>query len=304
MERIKHNPILIWIKNRIKANKNVILVVNGATGSGKTYSAIALAKQIADMFKTNFSIKENLDFNFTGLIKKMDLPQNGRKGTVFIFEEVGAAGSEAASMEWQSKTNRFFNSFLQTSRHQNQILIFTCPFFANLDKRCRSLAHMQMQTDGIDFKKKIAFLRPYRIQVNSRTGQFYFKYLRCYYEGKYFKFKRLEVPHPPMDMSEEYEKIKTKYTNQMRKDIIDKSKEKPKTKSKVDLEKLKDYINKDMKTSEIAKIYGVTERTIQYKTKKLRENNEIQVNNIRKQGISDTKRQKPSISTQLGGYDK
>ena len=61
-----------------------------------------------------------MDFNFKDLLKKMQLPQNQKPGTPFIFEEVGSFESGASARAWQSQANKFFFSFMQTSRHRNQ----------------------------------------------------------------------------------------------------------------------------------------------------------------------------------------
>jgi len=136
MEKLK-NPILKWVKWRIKRNKNCILIINGGTGSGKTYSGATLACDVASMLGTSFTAENNIDFTFKGLLQKMELPQNKKAGTPFLFEEVGAVGGGAASRDWQSKANKFFFSFMQTARHRNQVLIFTCPSFAALEKETR-----------------------------------------------------------------------------------------------------------------------------------------------------------------------
>ena len=220
MESLPVRPISVWVKNRIVKNSSVIISINGGTGTGKTYTGIELGRQYAEELGTPFSIKDNMDFNFHKLLKKMQLPQNQKPGTVFIFEEVGSFESGASSRGWQSQANKFFFSFMQTSRHRNQILIFTCPHFSFLEKGARSLVHMQMEMAGINHAKRIAYVKPYRIQVNSRTGQFYFKYLRFTYKGKKHKLSRLEVPHPPQDMVDEYEIIKTAFTSALNKTII------------------------------------------------------------------------------------
>ena len=264
MEKLPINPVLVWIKNRIKNNKNEIIVINGPTGSGKTFAALSLCNQISEMLNTNFNLKDNMDFSFSQLLKETMLPQNQKPGTPFLFEEVGVVGSGSAARQWQSKANQFFFSFMQTTRHRQQILIMTCPHFSFLEKGTRSMVHLQMETAGIDFKRKIALLKPFRIQVNSRSGQFYFKYLRIRYKGKRYKLKILEVPYPPQDMVNEYEIIKTRYTTKLNKSIIAAEKEeaKPKSKSKVDDKKLKELMEQGLNNVQIAKILGVSRLTV------------------------------------------
>lgn len=266
MEKLKIDPIRKWVSKRIKQNKNVIISINGSTGSAKTYSAISLGYTYAKALGTNFTIKDNVDFNFKELLKKMQLPQNQKPGTPFIFEEVGSFGSGASSRSWQSQANKFFFSFMQTSRHRNQILIFTCPHFSFLERGARSLVHIQMETAGIDFSKRVAYLKPYRIQVNSRSGQFYFKYLRVTYQGKRFKFKKMGVEHPPQDMADEYEIIKDKFTSDLNKSIIaqEEATDKPKKeKNPVMLDRLlANQASSGLTNKEIANLSGHGEATV------------------------------------------
>lgn len=212
---MKH-PGIEWIKNRvINQNKNVIIIVNGATGSGKSFSAISIAHTLSQELGTHFTIQDNLDFKFTSFIKKTLLPANNMPGTCFIFEEVGAAGGGAASREWQSKANLMFNSFLQTARHRNQILIMTTPYFSFLDAASRKLVHIQMDMQYINFRTKQAVIKPYFMQVNSRTGKIYFKLLRYKVKNKIIKLSGWVIKLPPEDLIKEYERIKEIYTAEL-----------------------------------------------------------------------------------------
>jgi len=237
MEKELINPILLWIKNRIERNKNAIIIINGPTGSGKTYAALDLGYKCAKMFETHFSIETNVGFRFEELLEKTLLPENTKPGTPFIFEEVGAFGGGAAARSWQSKANQFFFSFMQTTRHRQQILIMTCPHFSFLERGARSLVHMQMEMDHINFSNSTSVLRPYRVQVNNRTGKFYFKYLRVKKGGKTLKFNRLILNMPTKSLVDPYEVVKNRYTTELNRKII---KEQKKGNKRKDI-----YINKD-----------------------------------------------------------
>jgi len=262
MIKLKHNPLLAWLNWRIKRNKNAIILIVGPTGSAKTYSGIMLAIQCAKMFGTNFTIQDNLDFKFGGLLKKTKLPHNKKPGTPFLFDEVGSTGGGASSRDWQQKGNKFFFSFVQTSRHKQQILIMTCPVFGFLEKGVRSMAHMIMETKNIDFNKNLAYIKPYQIQVNSRTGKMYFKYLRFRHKGIKSKLKLLAIPLPPQDYIDEYEKVKTKFTSQLDQDILDAdAAEKPPT-PKITTEIVEYHKQKGLMVKEIAKLLGVSRQTV------------------------------------------
>lgn len=270
LDNTKH--ILGYVNQRIKKNKNVIMVINGATGSGKSYGGVELGREIAEMFGTNFSIKENVGFEFKDLLKKTMMEKNKAKGTVFLFEEVGAFGGGASSREWQSKANKFFFSFMQTTRHRNQVLIFTCPNFANLDAGARQLVHINLVTRGIDFKNNISYFKPYFLQINTRTGKTYFKYMRFKGENKPFKIKlkQIGLKLPTNEMIEEYEKIKTGYTTRLNETILNDGEEVKKvSRKRIDGDKIERLHHKGFGTDDIAELLGYSDWSVR-KVKKER----------------------------------
>lgn len=278
MTKFLFNPLVDWVVWRIDRNKNAIIVINGSTGSGKSWSAISLAEEIAKKLDTPFTINGNVDFSFSGLLKKTMKEENKKPGTCFVFEEVGAVGGGAASREWQSKANKFFFSFMQTTRHRNQILIFTCPMFSFLDAGARSLVHMQLLMSGINYEQEKAYVTPYALQVNPRTGKTYFKKLRFKWEGKNYKLDRHAIVKPPLDMVNEYEKMKTKYTTQLNINIIKEEeefiqsqhkKQHNKLKRQEELDKVRTLLHKGLTQEEIGKIIGKSIRTVRNIKRKL-----------------------------------
>jgi len=262
-------PILKWVQGRIKANKNCLVVVNGSTGSGKSYLCLSLAQQIAESLGTNFTIEDNLSFKFPELLKKMKRPQNDKPGTVFIFEETGAFGSGSSSREWASKSNKYFFSFMQTSRHKNQILLMNTPNFSFLEKGSRSLVHMQLQVTGIDFSKKVCYAKPYRIQINSRSGRFYFKYLRLIQNGRRVKLDKIAVSHPG-EIAKEYEIKKTEYTDALNQEIIDEE-EAAEKKKPITTNELNRLVKQGYNNVQMAEHFNCSTKTIQRHRKLLKE---------------------------------
>jgi hypothetical protein len=256
------NPLHNYIIWRVKKNKNAIVVWNGPTGCGKTYGAIGDCYELARLLGTNFSVKANVDFRFDKMLEKMALPENQKPGTCFVFEEIGVTGGGGSSREWQSKVNRFFFSFLQTARHRNQVLMFTCPHFSFLEKGSRTLVHLQMTSDRIDFKKKLSYWHPYYLQTNQKTGKTYFKYLRVKTDGVSCKYKTHTVVLLPQEVIEEYEKLKTDFTTGLYKQA--RELEAPKRQvGKVDKEMAIAMVNNGVDMGKIASHFGVTKEAIQ-----------------------------------------
>lgn len=257
-----------WIADRIKRNKNAIIVINGATGSGKTYSALSMAIMVAKRMGTRFTAEGNIDFSFSDLVSKINRPENRPAGTPFIFEEVGAVGGGASSREWQSAQNKLFFSYMQTCRSLNQVIFFTCPNFGYLEKGARELVHSQINTLTINGYTKRAILQPFIIQTNNRSGKQYFKYLRFQYKKKKLKLKTIEVPYPKDDnnknLVEEYEDMKAKFNEKIKTMITDSQKEIKERKERVepDVIRLKHLIEKGLSASEIAAIMNLSTRTV------------------------------------------
>lgn len=266
----KKKVIIAWIKKRIEKNKNLILVINGETGSGKTYAALRLAEDLSKELGNEFTIKNNMDFNFVSLLEKMEYVDGNKKpGTVFLFEEVGSIGSGAGSKQWQSKANQMFSSFGQTSRHLRQIFIMTCPLFTNLQSDTRKLCHMQWEMAGINYQNKLSYVRPFRLQVNQTSGKMYMKYLRFKKDGRGYRLKRLDMEMPSQSIVEEYEKAKHKFTSTLNRSIIEKTHEEANKKhgnAIVDKELVQMYLEQGKSVREIATKFGVTTQGI-YKIK-------------------------------------
>jgi len=222
----KKKVLYNFIKDRIDHNKNFIEHIAGETGSGKTYVGLRECVDLSQIFGTPFSIENNMDFNFVNLLKKMQLQGNDKPGTCFLFEEVGSIDSGADSQEWQKKENQFFSSFMQTSRHKQQILIFTSPMFTNMQKKTRELCHMGMTMLSINPSTKLSSVKPLRIQVNRVSGKMYMKYIRFKYESLRYKLGRVEFELPPPEIIKQYEDAKTKFTTKLNDKIIDYSKPK------------------------------------------------------------------------------
>jgi len=155
---------------------------------------------------------------------------------------------------------------------------------------------MQLEAAGIDQVKKVCMMKPYLIQVNSRTGKFYFKYLRFSENGRSFKFSRLAVPHPPLELANEYEEMKSQFTNKLNQKIIDEEQkivDKNKGKvitwqqpKKINEDKLKEMIKNGMKNAEIAAVFDCSPRTVNDYRSKLRAKEALALESGRDGGVS------------------
>jgi len=279
------SPFIGWIAHRIRKNKNAVGLFVGATGSGKSLACIDLASRLSEEFGTPFSIEGNVAFDFREMLKKMQRDENGKAGTVFVLEEVGSVGSGAASTQWQTKANAFFSSFLQTSRHRNQILLLNTPAYGFLMKSARMLLHFQVEMASINQTDNTSSGKFYICQTNARSGKVYMKYLRVTLNGNKQCFPMMKFYLPSKDVVKSYEEKKFAFTSQLNQQIIDTDDKGNKIDVKkgkqgehihIDYDKLRAYLKKGVVKNDIAKVFGVCKATLFAHIHKLEEmDNEV-----------------------------
>ena len=215
------------IRNRmIRQNKNWLCVICGSPGSGKSYSALTMAKELCDRFDENYLVLTPEKF-----IEKINDRDNLQKGDIIIFDEAGVGLS---SRNWQSLQNKLMGLIFQTFRHLNLGVIFTVPNLSFIDVQARKLFHTYLQTNYIDEKKKLCYIKTYDIQHNSMLDKTYYKRPTFIVNGKRFKMRLLGVGMPPKSILQPYEKMKSEFTRKLNEEalqtIMDKTKKKEKAK--------------------------------------------------------------------------
>lgn len=199
------------VKNRLhKRNKNWLAIVCGETGSGKSYTALKIAKAIDPSFNIDrvvFTVKEFMELVTSKKIKR---------GMVIVFDE---AGVQIASREWYSLRNKSINYVLQTFRHQNLGVIFTTPTFDFIDKQTRKLFHAYIETQKINKKHKYVLVKWLNLQPNPKYDKTYFKYQRTSKDGTY-KINRVKIYKPEKDLITEYERKRRKYTTKLKNEVL------------------------------------------------------------------------------------
>jgi ABC-type dipeptide/oligopeptide/nickel transport system ATPase component len=225
-----YDYFIMYIKSRIKKNKNFLAAITGPTGSGKTYSSLRIAQDLDPEFNSErvvFTPNE-----FISLINHGNL----KSGSVIVFDE---AGVSLNNREWQSKSNNLIQYILQTFRHRNYIVLFTSPDFAFIDKASRKLFHSYMETSGINFEKKVCNIKPLMIQISQRTGDMYFKYLRMKSEGVgKARIGLIQVQLPNKNLIKDYEIKKTNFTKELNEKIEAEFTDEKKNAKDIKIEKL------------------------------------------------------------------
>lgn len=207
--------IVTYIEQRIRKNKNMLICFTGGTGSGKSYSAIRLGELIGEALGVEFN-EEFITFE-PGEFMRMVNSDKMRRGSVLILDEAGVVIN---ARTWQSKINMMINYLTQTFRHRNYVTVFCVPDMSFIDKAVRKLFHCYMETESIDYGKKVCWCKPFMLQNNQRTGDTYYKYLRFKVPGKgVTKLERVGFSLPSKELREAYEDKKLAFTDRLNQDI-------------------------------------------------------------------------------------
>ena len=115
------------VAKRVQSRKqDILILMNGNEGSGKTNASIALAYRIADLTGREFG-NENVFFN----IDKMMEYAGNTKEKVIIWDEA-ALGGLASS--WSAPSQRKLKAMLMVCRKLRHVFLFNIPRFYRLNR--------------------------------------------------------------------------------------------------------------------------------------------------------------------------
>jgi ABC-type dipeptide/oligopeptide/nickel transport system ATPase component len=231
-------------------NKNILAVVIGETGSGKSLSAISLAyhlektvaKRLKELGKTDaiinpetihdrvaLSTKQFLEIADTEKVvdgKKIRyVPKHLKKGNFVVFDEMGAG--EMDNQSWQTNVAKAINHVFITFRSDNIGVIMTVPYKEWINKKIRQLIHYTFETVDILYHRRRCVLKPKASKNNYISGEGTSPYLKVSLPSqprKKVKLVRIFVDMPPARIRNIYHQKKDEFNfdkKQMAKKEID-----------------------------------------------------------------------------------
>lgn len=253
-----------YIKWRTAKQKNFLCTCIGQTGSGKSYTNLK-AMEILNPHKKPEDIIKNTCFSGLEFLERLNSGEL-KRGDCLTWDEVGIGLS---SKDWQSMSNKLINFILQTFRHLGLVVFFNTPSFSFIDASSRRLFHSIWETVGINYVNERCEVKPLLLQVDSRTGKVYFKYLRVN-DDKHGQIpvKRLYLSLPSKELRVLYEAKKKKFTTKLSESILEelqeleakKGKSKPLTERQ---QEVLDLISSGLTTKQVASKLGVSREAIQ-----------------------------------------
>jgi len=192
-EHIKRDPFLWRVFSRLNyEDKNVLMLIVGETGIGKSISGISIAKKIDitpignGKYEENFVVEaDNRGIpspetrvvfsarDFMRLVKS-----NIPKGSVIVWDE---AGIENDNTSWYEKKSKLIKYVMQTFRKRNYLLIMTVPDEESVTISTRRLVHVI--ADVFERDDNYASIDIRWLQRNRRTKKTYPKHT-TYYDEK------------------------------------------------------------------------------------------------------------------------
>lgn len=163
-DRVFKNPLYEYINDSIwKHNKNVLIVITGSVGAGKSYVGLKIASEIDPTF-THETMKDRIFVEPEDFLKRIvDRENKLEKGQVLLMDECGVS---ANSRTFMSRTNLALSYISQTVRRRNLVIIMCLPSFSMLDSQIRSLFHIYIEAKKIDFDNNVTKCKVYKLFTN------------------------------------------------------------------------------------------------------------------------------------------
>jgi ABC-type multidrug transport system ATPase subunit len=170
---LKTDSVLMnYIINQIyHSPKNVIIVVVGQPGTGKSNTGVKLMYELNPELKTRDAdevMNERVAFNSD---RFMEILQDGRlhKGDVVIWDEpqVGLNSRDA-----MTKYNKLINSVLTTFRHRQLVTIFCTPSLSYIDSAARKVISLFISMGDMNVQQGWSNIKVYQFKYNALADEY------------------------------------------------------------------------------------------------------------------------------------
>ncbi|MEM2900643.1 MAG: ATP-binding protein [Thermoplasmata archaeon] len=199
------------ITNKLKSKKNVFISIVGATGSGKSYTALKIASMIQKTPKLN--VAEQVVYDPTKFLEAVkNAKEKGYK--VLILDEAHVV---APAQMWHSFSNLAISLVSSIFRQIHQMaLIMVAPSLRWVEKRLRELTDYYVVITRGDGSLR-ASMNIYQVVMN------YFFFgdqepriikIRFAYKGRLYALRTIKLGLPDEDVIRDYEEISTKFKSE------------------------------------------------------------------------------------------
>lgn len=163
---------------RLKNNLNVLILISGPTGSGKSYSAIYIANLITQLYGTTkpFCVDDIVftTLDFIKRFKELSAQSDRGIGSCLVVDESGVMINSRSSM---SVNNVTITEIFEMLRFTQINVLFCVPAVEMTDLQIRRLNHYIMMAQPINRKtcpnwqKNLSTVRVYRVMHGNTPGE-------------------------------------------------------------------------------------------------------------------------------------
>ena len=204
MQLPKNAKILkTFCDQRIKQNRNVIILIDGETGTGKTLAAFRLGIELDQKGFSKEFITQDAD-NILNLFRKIAEDKEKHRGRVVIYEETQEDMLKGGGATIEAKA---IIKLLSKFRYLCGILILTTPHSSHLNKYLMDYIDIHLHTEEIFYRRKICRVKiKFGRWVESKQKRFW-EFMRVQTKGseELFKLEYLDLVIPPQEVIDYYE---------------------------------------------------------------------------------------------------
>lgn len=189
-----------------KHNKNVIFILFGDLGSGKSMALLKLALSCAMWLAAlqKGKVQDYFRFSNIAVIDPEMLQEklaNLIRYNIYILDDAGP-GYDART--FMSKSNRDLNYILQTCRTMNNILLISAPHGAMLDVTIHRLAQYYGEVSEVRHDIGISFIKVFRLIRVYREGKIFYVYM----QKRNISARRYYTDMPPKALKDKYDIVR------------------------------------------------------------------------------------------------
>lgn len=202
--RLTPDDVLDAVPRKLLANnRNWLVVICGPTGTGKSYTSLAIAEKLDPTFSTRKIVFSTEDF--------LRVFQTCHAGEVIIFEESEELNSRRAMKE----SNVQMGIILSMIRFTQVSVIFNLPSIAMIDINARRLMHTYLYTVEFDrttappWMRRLSGVFWYEVRntrLPSKSSDDQLRYVNPVVNG--VKVRKVWFNAPSADLIREYEAMK------------------------------------------------------------------------------------------------
>jgi hypothetical protein len=215
-EKPQSHSWIRWIVNRVRhRNNSTNIRIIGDTGSGKSWSALWMAENMAKVMGKEIE-ESDIYFGISQVIRKVH-ENPPPPGTIFFIDEQQVEGG---SGEYNNLRGKAYVTFFSTVRSKRYIIITTMPFADMIIKKVRRFFHVEIETLSINEGAKEVKTKPRALEYHKHKEKIYRKMLIMKIRNpitgktKSIKISTWNIPKPSDKIIEIYEAKKAQFQHE------------------------------------------------------------------------------------------